>query len=70
MHDSAETLNLLRLEDTVVYRDSGYLKVEKQKEVREDERLAKIVDSQQGGAFTFDRQTRLWLPQGGVSWFD
>ena len=42
VHDSQETVNLIREDDTVVYADSGYLGVPKQEAVLEDEHLSSI----------------------------
>lgn len=42
VHDSADTTNLVKLYNTVVYGDYGYLGIEKRKEVCEDENLSKI----------------------------
>ena len=42
IHDITETKNLLREDDEVCYGDSGYLSIDKRKEVTEDNRLSKI----------------------------
>lgn len=42
IHDITETKNLLREDDEVCYGDSGYLSVEKRKEIKEDKKLSKI----------------------------
>lgn len=42
IHDSAETGSLIRLDDEVIYGDSGYLGIEKHPEFKEDEHLSKI----------------------------
>ena len=42
VHDSQETANLIREDDEVMYGDSGYLGVEKQEKVKEDEHLSKV----------------------------
>ena len=42
VHDIAETHNLLREDDEVMYGDSGYLGVEKREEIAGDEHLSKI----------------------------
>ena len=42
VHDSQETVNLIREDDTVVYADSGCLGVPKQEAVLEDEHLSSI----------------------------
>lgn len=42
VHDSVETVKLIRPDDTVVYGDSGYLGVQKQERVQNDEHLSQI----------------------------
>ena len=42
VHDIAETANLIREDDEVVYGDSGYLGIEKREEIENDEHLSKI----------------------------
>lgn len=42
VHDIAETKNLIRPDDTVVYGDSGYLGIEKREEIASDEHLSGI----------------------------
>lgn len=42
VHDIAETANLIREDDDVVYGDSGYTGVEKREEILEDEHLSQV----------------------------
>lgn len=42
VHDIAQTAELLRDDDEVVYGDSGYTGVEKRSEITSDERFKKI----------------------------
>ena len=42
IHDITETKNLLRKDDKICYGDSGYLSVEKRKEIVEDKELSNI----------------------------
>jgi len=42
VHDIAETANLIRPDDEVVYGDSGYLGIEKREEIASDEHLSGI----------------------------
>ena len=42
VHDIIETKNLLRKDDKVCYGDSGYLSVDKRKEITDDENFSKI----------------------------
>ena len=42
MHDSKKAVDLIRDDDEVVYGDSGYLGIENQDRVKEDDHLSKI----------------------------
>ena len=42
VHDIIETTKLLREEDNICYGDSGYLSVEKRKEIKEDDNFSNI----------------------------
>ena len=43
VHDSAEAYKLIREDDTVMYGDSGYLGVQNQDVVKNDEHLSKVA---------------------------
>ena len=42
IHDIVEVKNLLREDDKVCYGDSGYLSVEKRKEIKENDKTSKV----------------------------
>ena len=42
VHDITEIKNLLREDDTICYEDSGYLSVERRKEIKEDKNFSNV----------------------------
>lgn len=42
VHDVTQTHALIQDDDEIAYGDSGYMGVEKRKEIREDDRLSKV----------------------------
>ena len=60
----SEAHNLIREDDSVVYGDSGYLGLEKRKEVRENERLSRVT----GRICRRPPQSRITLEYEGENW--
>ncbi len=61
--DIAETHNLIRKEDTVVYADAGYLGIEKREEIKRDEHLSGVTY-----IVNKRRSTVQKLPKGFTQW--